>query len=260
MTGLIGKVVVRADMRVVTGLRVGGSQGGLKIGGVDLNVITDAFNRPYIPGSSVKGKLRSLLERKLDVQFDAKGSHTCRTAEEFAGCDICKIFGTLGVERNETAVTLTRLIARDAVLDESSITTEMKNALDLQFTEVKTETAIDRVRGRAKEGSLRQVERVPAGAAFKDCELVFNVFEEADKGLLKQLFVGLELLEDDYLGGMGSRGYGKVKFENLRVWWNPSRDYEAGDVDLTKKAPVNGELRTPAEIVKDFDTLKARLV
>lgn len=258
MTGLIGKAVVHADLRLVSGTRVGGSQGGLKIGGVDLNVITDAWGRPYIPGSSLKGKLRCLLERKLNIRFSDRGTHSCRSADEYNACVICRTFGVMG--GGIEAPTLTRLIARDAYLDEASITEEMHSNLETQFTEVKSETAIDRVSGTALKGSLRQVERVPAEAIFRPAEFVFNVFAEADKDLLKQLFVAMELLEDDYLGGMGSRGYGKVRFEAMEVWWNRVADYEAGTVELSEPRLINAKLDTAALLVRDFDSLKAKLV
>ena len=70
----------------------------------------------------------------------------------------------------------------------------------------------------------------------------------------------MELLEDDYLGGMGSRGYGKVKFEAVKVWWNRASDYEAGTVELTEPRRVNAGLDTAARVVREFDSLKAKLV
>jgi len=257
MSRLLGKVVVNADLRLVTGTRIGGSQGGLKIGGVDLNVITDPLGRPYIPGSSLKGKLRSLAERALQAPIGDRGTHSCRSANEYAGCVICRTYGTL--QSYEGVATLTRLVARDAFLLESSVTEEMRASIEMEFSEVKFETAIDRISGTALRGSLRQVERVPAGAVFRPAELVFSVYEESDKDLLKYVFVAMELLEDDYLGGMGSRGYGKVKFENIKVWWNTAKDYEDGNVDLNKKPAVNAGMTAPAQLVQGFEALKAKL-
>lgn len=256
MAILFGKTIIRSDIRLVTGTRIGGSQGGMKIGGVDLNVISDPLGRPYLPGSSVKGKLRTLLERNQQVDVRS-GSHSCKTPEDYAQCAVCRIFGTL--QGFEGVPTLTRLTTRDTFLDEASITGDMQDNIDLKYSEVKYETAIDRVAGTALRGSLRQVERVPAGAVFRPCELVFNVFEEPDKDLLRHLFVAMELLEDDYLGGMGSRGYGKVKFENISVWWNSAADYEAGKVVLKDKEPVNADLDSPAKLVAGFERLKSRL-
>ena len=248
MAGLIGKVLTRFDIRLVTGMRIGGTQGGLKIGGVDLNVITDPEGKPYIPGSSLKGKLRSLLEYHRRVPFDARGMHSCKEAENI--CEICKIF---------EGIALTRLIIRDTFLDEESITDEMRANIDLKYTEVKFETAIDRRKGTALHGSLRQIERVPAGAVFRPAEFVFNVYEETDKDLLKHLFEALALLEDDYLGGMGSRGYGKVKFESIKIWWNKAEDYENGKVELTENRRINNDWDTAQQLIQHYTELKARL-
>ncbi len=255
MAGLIGKVLVNAQVRLVSGMRIGGSQGGLKIGGVDLNVITDPKGIPYIPGSSLKGKLRSLLEIHKGVPF-TNGFHTCK--DKNAICNICKIFGALGLETTHTVI-LPRLIVRDTFLDENSITDEMRENIELKYTEVKFETAIHRSTGTARSGSLRQIERVPAGAIFGPAEFVFNVYEEGDKDLLKYLFEAMELLEDDYLGGMGSRGYGKVKIENIGIWWNKKEDYETGNIELKQERRINGQMRTPSALVQGFETIKEKL-
>lgn len=257
---LIGKVLVKADIRTITGFRVGGAQAGLKVGGLDAGVITDAEGRPYIPGSSLRGKLLTLAERHAGKKPGPNGGrHQCTLGTP---CDICKVWGVGGGKDSNglTGLTLGRLIVRDTLLDETTITEEMKRHLDLQFTEVKWETAIDRRTGTALDGSLRQIERVPAGAAFKPAELVFNVYEESDKDLLRCLFVAMELLEDDYLGGMGSRGYGKVKFENIGVWWNTARDYEDGTVALDGDSRrINDGMKTPQELVNGFSKLRAQL-
>lgn len=251
---LLGKVIITSDIEVKTGLRVGGSSGGLKIGGVDLNVITDPEGKPYIPGSSLKGKMRSLLEKKEAVAFSTKGTHSCDDASAYNKCPICRIWGNLGV-RDAGVPTLTRLIVRDTMLDPASIEKFSKN-LDLKYTEVKFETAINRITGTALHGSLRQIERVPAGAVFKNCEMIFNIFEEGDKDLLKKIFEGMELLEHDYLGGMGSRGYGQVGFRNIAVFWNSVADYENGTLNENK---VNGSAVTAVDMVKGFSAIKTAI-
>ena len=129
---------------------------------------------------------------------------------------------------------------------------------DIGFTEVKMETAIDRVSGAAKHGSLRQIERVPAGARFS-FEILFTIFEEEDKDLLKNVFVALELLEDDYLGGMGSRGYGQVKFSDLKIFWNSRKDYESGNIETAEKSTINNSHNTPVDVVKNFETIKKKI-
>lgn len=270
---LIGKVIIRGQIEVKTGMRIGGATGGLKIGGLDLNVITDPEGKPYIPGSSLKGKLRSLIEKKEAAQkpdfWNVKDSnnqisgHKCRTDQEYLNCPVCRIWG-IAVSDKEVDIketpTPTRLLVRDTYLDEDSITQEMKDNLELEYTEVKFETAINRLTGTALHGRLRQIERVPAGARFKDAELIYNVFDEKDKEFLKQVFVAMELLEHDYLGGMGSRGYGRVAFNHLEVFWNRKEDYENGQIALTPERAINKDLgTTPAELVKNFEELKKRL-
>ncbi len=259
MSAIVGKVIVQGVIVAETGLRVGGGSGGLKIGGVDLNVITDPVGRPYIPGSSIKGKSRSLMERFHQAPVTYNGMHLCRGEDDYAACPVCKVWGVLGDSRNFTSSTLTRLIVRDVPLDEASITDEMRKNMELRWTEVKMETAISRVTGAAHHGSLRQIERVPAGARFKDCQFIFTVFEEEDKPLLKQLFISLELLENDYIGGMGSRGSGRVRFSDLAVYWNNKASYESGHVSLTPDRKINADADTPALLVQRFDGILEKL-
>ncbi|MDR3569706.1 MAG: type III-A CRISPR-associated RAMP protein Csm3 [Syntrophobacteraceae bacterium] len=258
MGRLLGKVIVTGNVKALTGMRIGGSSGGLKIGGVDLNVITDPFGTPYIPGSSLKGKTRSIMERYHSRTLHG-GVHLCRTDSEYNECPVCRVWGTMAGAQAMTASTITRLLVSDVFLDKESINQEMRDNLELRWTEVKFETAINRVTGTALKGSLRQIERVPAGAVFKDMHMIFNVFEDKDKDLLKELFIALELLEHDYLGGMGSRGYGRVGFEDMRVFWNSRRAYETGDIALEPSRAVNGEAATPPRLVQDFETIKKGL-
>ncbi|MDI6697476.1 MAG: type III-A CRISPR-associated RAMP protein Csm3 [Candidatus Saccharicenans sp.] len=266
--GLLGKIIIGAEIEVLTGMRIGGSKSGLKIGGIDLNVITDPWGKPYIPGSSLKGKLRSLAEKKIAATNPGFwnnppngpiSDHRCKEEIKYKSCPVCKVWGIAG-DNKMNIPTLTRLYVSDCYLDESSITNEMKANLELEYTEAKYETAIDRIKGTARHGSFREVERVPAGARFKDAELIYNVFEEEDKKLLKHVFEAIELLEHDYLGGMGSRGYGRVRFSNIRVFWNRKEDYENGNIALRPERILNGDLGTTAqEIVKNFDKLLQKL-
>lgn len=267
----LGKVIISSDINVKTGMRIGGSTGGLKIGGVDLNVITDPWGKPYIPGSSLKGKMRSLMEKMESFNKpnfwnnkDKDGNiigHQCKSDNEYEECSVCKIWGLLSDVKFKEP-TLTRIIVCDVYLDESSITEDMKENLELEWTEVKFETAINRITGTALSGSLRQAERVPAGAKFKDNGglIIFNIFEESDKDLLKKVFVAMELIEHDYLGGMGSRGYGRILFQDIKVYWNKKENYENGDIDLDPKRKINKSWDTPSKIVANFDSLKSRLV
>jgi CRISPR-associated protein Csm3 len=233
---LKGRIFLKFDIQAVTGLHIGGSETGIEIGGVDKVVIRDPItNRPYIPGSSLKGKVRSLLEKyrglPLNRNIGGTAIHTCDRAKDYADCDICQVFGVPG---EMDFATPTRLVVRDVHLtDESArILTEQAHT-DLPYTEVKTEVSIDRVTSAANP---RRMERVPAGAVFGPAELVYSVYEgtngnasiadpKKDVERFRTLVEGLQLLEDDYLGGLGSRGSGKVKLQGLTVSVRPGEKY-----------------------------------
>ena len=252
----LGKIMIQGSIEIKTGLRIGGITTGVKIGGVDQPVITDPKGKPYIPGSSLKGKLRSLLEKKEQVKIE-NGQHSCTSIEEYNNCPICRIWGIMGDKiKDNNAFTLTRVIIRDTYLDELSITEEMRRNMDLEWTEVKMETAIDRTTGTAKTGSLRQIERIPAGAMFKPMEILFNIFEERDKDLLMKIFEAMELLEHDYLGGMGSRGYGQIQFKDIAIFWNSKKSYTQGSINQNK---ISNGFTTPVEILKNFETIKENI-
>lgn len=246
---LLGKVIINGTLKALSGLHIGGPREGLKIGGVDNPVIRDPEGKPYIPGSSLKGKLRTLLERHLKVQWNENGSHECENKEEYKNCPVCKIFGIM--KEFEETFTLTRLIVRDCYLDEDSLK-EIKENLPLEYTESKYENAINRITGRAI--SPRQFERVPPGAEFKDLEFILSIFDNSDVDLLKHLFIAMQLLEDDYLGGMGTRGYGKVKFKDLKIYWNKNTDYENGSL----KENIIFEGGNVKEFIKVFDNIKLK--
>ncbi len=193
------KVIYTGTIILKTGLHIGGTNASLNIGGPDKFVVRNPLtNIPYIPGSSLKGKMRSLVEI---ANGETNGGKPSNNPESKAG----QLFGTAGDSAENRP---SRLIVRDAELDLSK--PEMFDNTDLPYTESKTEVAIDRVTSKANP---RTFERVPAGAKFK-LELVLNVFEgEDEKGLKATLNQAIKLLEDDYLGGHGSRGYGQVKIE-----------------------------------------------
>lgn len=220
---LKGRVFITFDIETATGLHIGGSDTGIEIGGVDKTVVRDKLtNRPYIPGSSLRGKMRSLLEKYHGLsqnQRIGEGSiHSCDDKHDYADCAVCRTFGVPG-ERD--FATPTRLVVRDVLLtDESAQALEETARTDLPYTEVKTEVSIDRVTSAANP---RQMERVPAGSVFGPAELVYSIYDgdgcdaQQDIKNLKTVFEGLRLLEDDYLGGLGSRGSGKVIFKNIEV-------------------------------------------
>jgi len=223
---LYGRVFVRGDIRVVTGLHIGGSPAGLAIGGVDNPVLRDAqTGHPYVPGSSLRGKMRSLWEKMTGAPQNwaiGKGVriHVCEQPQEYRACPVCQIYGVPG---QLEASFPTRLVVRDVFLGKESERRLREQAqTDLPYTEVKWEAAIDRVTSAA---TPRQVERVPAGTCFEGLEMVFSVYDPGDLDRFVHVLEAMQLLQDDYLGGLGSRGSGKVVFENLSVSIRSRQDY-----------------------------------
>lgn len=200
---LISKTIITGTITLETGLHIGGSKSSLDIGGLDSPVVKSPLGVPYIPGSSLKGKLRSLL---------AMNNGGAKNVDEDIP-EIKKLFGYPG-KGNQTEGELTRLIVRDADLDMNAFEKSFNKEeviLETKYTQEKAENTIDRKNGKA--ANPRFIERVPAGAIF-NFELVLNNYENDNKeqflGLIKQ---GFSLLEDDYIGGSGTRGYGKVKID-----------------------------------------------
>lgn len=216
---------IKGTIEVITGLHVGGSATTIEIGGRDNPVIKHPVtNEPYIPGSSIKGKMRSLLEwqkgfidsrRKIDGEKNKDygmvhkyGGHNCKKQE----CPICIIFGT---SADNAGLGPTRLIVRDAFLnkDYREQQKEKPGWTPLSLTEDKWENTINRITAGAIP---RNIERVIPGAKF-ELDISFKVFENgdgeaSDEELFKHVIEGLKLIERDTLGGSGSRGCGQVKF------------------------------------------------
>ncbi len=218
-----GRAVITGRIRLLSGLHIGAGKDTIEIGGIDNPVVKHPHtNHPYIPGSSLKGRLRFLLEWAFGkIRSDGHPWGFNEGAnQKFEGADpVLRIFGS-PAKREKWGFGPTRLVVRDAFLDE----TWLKEVLDrgLALTEDKTEVVIDRIAGKAHDrvGS-RQTERVPAGAVFA-MEMVFRLYDtgddaKRDKECLNWLLAGLSLLEQDALGGSGSRGYGRVAFEDLRI-------------------------------------------
>ena len=224
---LYGRVFITGNIRAETGLHIGGAAGALEVGGVDAPVIRDPLtNRPYVPGSSLRGKMRSLTEKKtgrLQNFRIGKGVHVhvCEQREDYDACPVCPIFGVPG---DKPASNPTRLVVRDVFMSDASAEQLQAAQTDLPFSEVKWEATIDRVTSAAVP---RQIERVPAGAEFEDFEMVYSIYDVRDVGRLITVVEAMQLLEDDYLGGLGSRGGGKIAFRNLAISARSSQDYGA---------------------------------
>jgi len=242
---LLGKLHFEGVMTCETGLHIGAGKGSLDIGGADNPVVKDAFGRPYVPGSSLRGKMRSLLEHSAGLVSPAdliylsrrRGQEVRIHQSDDPGDEICLLFGrnpgrserVQGDAMESVAASPARLAVYDAPLDLDSITPQMRENLDDELTEVKSENAIDRITCQANP---RTLERVPAGARFH-ARLVLDVLCPEDRELVAKVVEGLRLLEDDALGGGGSRGSGRVSFSNWKVTWRSRAFYAEGAPEQT---------------------------
>ena len=296
---LLGKLTLTSQLSAETGLHIGGGGENLDIGGLDKPVIRDPLTKyPYLPGSSIKGKLRSTLERLLNKPLNRTGgSGTWRyesddlvngfteveagrfiAYEGASTCQISRVFGSTGgskfwmpidlardeglLEQNSPTQTIqgqncvrinrgrnapARLIIRDSHLLTESVEKLKQIDTGLYMTEWKFENGIDRVTAAANP---RQLERVPAGAKLK-FELVYTV-EKAEQAIedLQNIAIALAILEDDALGGHGSRGYGKVRFQNFQFSYRSLAQYR----QMTNTAPGASSLQ-PLDIIPNTQAL-----
>ncbi len=236
-------VIINGEIELITGLNIGTNKESLRIGGIDSPVIKNPVTQiPYIPGSSLKGKMRfsiELKDGKYDIELlknekneiiDKKGvPHAfvkeCKDQE----CQICVVFGST----KNTQAGLTRLIVRDSLpLSSKSY-----------GTEIKVENSIDRLQGKAI--SPRFIERVTAGSRFK-LEMVYSIYgSNNDHKLIETVFNALSLVEDSYLGSSGSRGYGQVKFHITKIYVRDTDFYKA---EAEEKVIFDGS-SSPQEIL-----------
>jgi CRISPR-associated protein Csm3 len=239
----LGKLILEGEIHCQTGLHIGAGKGSLEIGGADNPVVKDAFGIPYIPGSSLRGRLRALLEQTMGFAIPSelvylskrKGQEVRIHQSDRVDDDICVLFGrnpgrvdkVTGDALEGATATPARLTVYDAPLVVDSITPQMRENLDDELTEVKSENAVDRITSQANP---RTLERVPAGAKFK-FRMVMDILCEEDKPLVARLAEGLRLLEDDALGGGGSRGNGRVSFAGLNLVWRGKDYYAKGSAE-----------------------------
>jgi len=307
-----GKYIITGKIICETGLHIGGIQEGIEIGGVDNIVIRDKLtDLPYIPGSSLKGKLRHLLEWDLNMVFPDKHDkdkfpvHSCENnpevvkleeelkelqADEKANkekeeeikntikdlinkCPICLIFGSSAATVGGSP---TRLMVRDAFPTgyenledppETSTVWKWRQWLGEKiYTELKTENTIDRVTSVA---TPRTMERVPAGSEFS-FEMIFDIYARIDeknnsdngkydRKLLQSLFTAMHLLENSALGGSGTRGHGKIKFEIEKQEFRSVEYYKTGknsypEEDEIIRALLN--LKSVKEVIEKFPKIE----
>ena len=197
-----GKILIQGDLTIKTGMHIGGGSDYAPIGAVDSPFIRDSLTQePIIPGSSLKGKIRTLLAR-----YRSKKNIVNSIDEDD---DVIKrLFGSTRPQ------TISRLQFQDLFISEETKLLFESIDTDTYMGEVKFENTINRVTSVAMP---RQIERVPAGTKFA-FKLVYTIIDkdEAEEalGILRK---GLELLQLDYLGGHGTRGYGRISIDNVTI-------------------------------------------
>ncbi|HEY9784776.1 MAG TPA: type III-A CRISPR-associated RAMP protein Csm3 [Candidatus Obscuribacterales bacterium] len=207
----VGRLILKGTIRVVSGLHIGtGTAGG--IGLIDNPIIRDPLTQlPIVPGSSLKGRLRHALEMLLG------GDEKHR--------EVLKLFG--GAPDDSEGAGLTRLYVRDAHLKPDFIQKLESIESESSYVEIKTENRIDRSTGTAEHP--RQSERLPAGSLL-ELEMVYNCFNKDEvPDDLQNLRAAMQFVQDEYLGGSGSRGYGQVKLDVDELTWKRCEDYRDGN-------------------------------
>lgn len=212
----IQQKIIKGTIVVKTGLHIGAGNDKVEIGGMDNPIIRNPLTRePYIPGSSVKGKMRALLEWKFDKVKDYEGN-PCACGKP--DCKICRVFGSANSARSTTDAQKrgpTRLIVRDALLSQKDAD-KLKEGKPI--VEEKSENSLNRITAKANP---RPIERVVPGVRF-EFELVYRIIDDGDNGKTDTdnfktvVLEGLRLLQNDYLGGGGSRGNGRIEFTDLK--------------------------------------------
>ena len=251
---ILGKVIISGILHCETGLHIGASKENLEIGAIDSPVVRDPITRePYIPGSSLKGKMRNLLEKVWSLPLNRNGGtprnpiwrHECETKDQAKECKLCRLFGSTG--KGGGSNWPARLIVRDAFITEDSLKKLQEIDTGLLYTEWKWENSLDRVTAAANP---RQLERVPRGTEFR-FEMVYTVESENDlEEDLENIKTALELLQMDYLGGHGSRGYGQVKIKNLEFSIKKVTNGKLEDVEISVKT---------IESIRDSKAIKATI-
>lgn len=224
-TPLRGKLFITGTMKLLTGLHIGASSDFSAIGAVDMVVVRDPLTRqPIIPGSSIKGKMRSLLARNI-------GRGPSYKIEDEPD-ELKRLFGGAAAQGKSRQLIPARLQFFDVFMTAESVERLKKAPTDLYLTEIKFENTINRLTG---EATPRQLERVPAGAEF-DFRLVYNIEDESQlEEDFNNLGLGLKLLQMDYLGKGGTRGNGRIAFSNFTVEMVSGEGLNVDPVKLSEK-------------------------
>lgn len=229
-----------------SGLHIGGSSDTVDIGGSDNPVIRDVITgKPYIPGSSLKGKLRSLLElsdkkSSQSVIDNNKNGNSISTDEN---CIAVQLFGTTPKDNTEIDPNKsyqTRTIIRDSFPTKDTVE-KWENSDELfNGVEIKWENTINRITSEAKP---RNIERIPRGSEF-NLEIIFSTYSDDESKNIVKLLESMMLLENNYLGGSGSRGSGQVRFKDILITKRGIDYYtkDAEEIVIIKSEDVDGAI------------------
>lgn len=205
---------IKVIIKLLTGLHIGAGNEVIEIGGLDQPIIKHPISHaPYIPGSSLKGKMRSSLELYLGRYGENGGPCQCGNPD----CPVCTLFGIGGSKREKESEIKgpTRIAVRDAYMT-NKFKEDFNNG-ELPM-ETKYENIINRISGTAEHP--RPLERVPADVEF-NLNISLKEFDiDKDKNFMNTVLACLYLVERDGLGGNISRGCGQIKFEikDIEKW------------------------------------------
>lgn len=222
---MYGKIQITGEIELMTGMHIGGSDAFAAIGAVDSPVFRDArTNYPMLPGSSLKGKMRSLLAKAYNENLAKHDDDDPR---------LLRLFGTA----KKGSVQRSRLLVSDMLITEQSKSDFEKHGIS-GFTEVKFENTINRLTAVANP---RQIERVIRGTSF-ELDMIYEVTDSKElEEDFRTLAYGMRLLQYDYIGGHGSRGYGKIRFRNVLA------ECVVGEVEEASMEKANAILKEELE-------------
>jgi CRISPR-associated protein Csm3 len=262
---LKGVLEIEMIMECLTGLRIGAGPEALEIGGAENLIIKDPLTRlPYVPGSSLKGAMRARYElfstRPINHEVVKEPQKIRMHMCEDPDCEICRVFGRTPekLESREAGgaqdnmIYTTRLKIDDAYPTEETI--GRWRDFSPEGVEVKWENVLDRLTSRANP---RAVERVPRGSEFK-ITMSYKIFDQKDVDNVAVIFQSLKLVEDDYLGGYGSRGYGRVRFKNITMRLKKREYYEKCDDGAKiaiKRDDKKEQYSSLEELLKDMEKI-----
>lgn len=240
--------IITGQIVCESGLHIGDSTDGIDIGGSDSPIIRDSItDYPYIPGSSLKGKLRTLLELSDKLSSESVIANKGKVSTD-ENCIATKLFGLTPREDDDVDDKnyQTRIIIRDSHPTKDTIKMWEEHKQLSSGAELKWENTINRINSNANP---RNIERVPKGSKF-DFEIIFSTYSDEEYKNMIALLESMSLLENNYLGGSGSRGSGQVKFAKINISKRPLSFYTNDDEEeeIIKESNIKDAIKAVKEI------------